>query len=193
MKLEELVNSVANPVQSYIISSLELNGTVTAKKLIEDNQSISQATLYRALKKLEESNIIVAIEEVKVRAVVQKVFALSKEYLELSSNSMRSNKETQLALFLQFTNKLVEQFRVYAEDNSSKCETLGFSAVDIYVTDDELKDLGKKMNELIIPYLTPKRTGQNVHTLASIVTPQINKNVGDLIMEKRSRLKWLLF
>jgi DNA-binding HxlR family transcriptional regulator len=79
---ERLLDCIENPVKTKIIYSLQ-KGPSTTQNLQKMNNDIPQATLYRALKSMESAGIIQVVSENKVRAIVEKTFAISEEFLTL--------------------------------------------------------------------------------------------------------------
>ena len=62
MDIKILMDCVKNPTKSQILLCLQEHQNLTAKELLNAISTIPQATLYRALKKMEQDNIIVVVD-----------------------------------------------------------------------------------------------------------------------------------
>lgn len=175
--ISEIMDCVVNPVKSKIILAIREMGQCTAKELLNNNGDIPQATLYRTLKRLVETGIIIVVAENKVRAVMEKVYAVNEDFNPNSSAVIMENDgEAYFKLFSNFVMELIKEFKNYAELPSINIaeDGSGFSASPIYATVEELKEIGVKLGEIVIPYQKKnplKHKEQKIHTLATIVTP----------------------
>ena len=65
MKIENFMEYLKNPVKSQVLFCLRKHKSLTEKELLNFNTFISQASLYRTLKKMEEDNVIIVIKTEK--------------------------------------------------------------------------------------------------------------------------------
>lgn len=178
--IKEILDCITNPVKSQIILSIHEKGECTAKDLLSSPLDIPQATLYRTLNRLVDNGILEVVSENKVRAVTEKVYALSKSFLNFNQSVIEQNDgEAYFKLFTNFIIVLMKEFQSYAEKPSINIveDVSGFSAVPIYATGEEMIDIGNKFKEIIDPYLTRNTTSeeQRRRILATIITPPNNK------------------
>jgi DNA-binding HxlR family transcriptional regulator len=180
LDMKEIMDCITNPVKSQIILYIHEKGECTAKDILSSHEDIPQATLYRTLNRLVDNGILEVVAENKVRAVTEKVYALSKSFLNINESVIEQNDgEAYFKLFTNFTLALMREFQSYAEKPSINIaeDVSGFSAVPIYATREEMIDIGKKFNEIIAPYLTRNKPTeeQRRRILATIITPPNNK------------------
>lgn len=175
--INEIMDCIVNPVKSKIILAIREMGKCTAKELLNTNSDIPQATLYRTLNRLVETEIIVVVAENKVRSIIEKVYAINKDFNPNSNPIvLENNGEAYFKLFSNFIMELMNEFKKYAELPSINImeDGSGFSATPIYASMEELEEMSKKLTEIVIPYqkMNPSKSKeQKMHTLAMVITP----------------------
>ncbi|EON70678.1 helix-turn-helix transcriptional regulator [Lysinibacillus sphaericus] len=180
ISIKDMMDCIVNPVKNQIILAIQAKGECTAKDLLSLQYDIPQATLYRTLNRLVESGVIKIVEEKKVRAVTEKVYALNDSFLNVNQSIIEQNDgEAYFKLFTNFLFVLMKEFQNYAEKSSINIveDGSGFSATPIYATVEEMLDIGNKFKEIITPYQTRNASfeGQKMHILATIITPPNDK------------------
>ncbi len=174
MEIEKLLACMKNPVRSQIVLSLYESSVLTAKEILETNTSISQATLYRTLKKMEEENILEVASQTPKRGTVEKSYRLTESVLNFSNSLLASNDGVVYEkMFSLFVTELLMEFNNYAkkEDIDITKDGSGFSGVSIYATTEELKIYGEKIKKILEPALKKTSEEQELHTFATIITP----------------------
>lgn len=177
MDTKEVMDCFINPNKSSILFLLQQKKACTAKEIMELKPDIPQATLYRTLKQLTKVGIIKVVAERKVRAVVEKTYALNEAFgPDVQTIITENNGAGYLQLFHSFMMSLLSEFKSYAERETIDIlhDGSGFSASPIYVNEAELQELAIKMNELIRPYQTRSENpeaNQKLHTMAVVFTP----------------------
>lgn len=180
ISVKEIMDCIVNPVKSQVILTIQRKGECTARDLLSSENDIPQATLYRTLNRLVESGVLKIVAENKVRAVTEKVYALSEGFLNVNQSIIEQNDgEAYFKLFTNFIIVLMKEFQNYAEKPSINIvkDVSGFSAVPIYATGKEMSEIGKKFEEIIAPYQTRNTSvkEQNMRILATIITPPNDK------------------
>ena len=176
---EKLMSHITNPVKAKLIGALVERGTATAKELAAANPALAQATLYRYLKKLVDDGVFTVVEERKVRNVTEKTYAMSVDLDSVFNEMLQENAgEAYLALFAQFSEGLMEEFRAYSkrDDIDLQNDGSGFRVSSFHATLDELTTLSKSIHALIRPYteLEPA-PGREARSVALIFTPPNKK------------------
>lgn len=174
MDIKLLMDCVKNPTKSQILLCLQEHQNLTAKELMNITSSIPQATLYRALKKMEKDKIIVVVDTTQRRGVIEKTYALNSNLSDLEDEISSSNDgATYLNLFSRFITEILSEF-----DDYSKSENIdlvndgsGFSAMPIYATNEELIIYGQQIKKILEPALVKRNEAQSLRTFATIVTP----------------------
>lgn len=174
LELESVMDCLCNPLKTRVLIMFKENGPLTPKQMLTLDPKIPQASLYRALKTLEDKQLIVTVSENKVRAVVEKRYYLNDE-LKASIGKLVSNNngEAYFNLFLGFAFGLMRRFEDYSkrDDIDLKNDGSGFFSVPVFATTDELEEMYSKIMEIVRSSQTRKSDDQKQHTLAFVVTP----------------------
>jgi len=176
MMIDEIMDCFVNPIKSKIILAIQVKEQVTAKQLMELDNDIPQATLYRTLNRLVKAEIIEIVAENRIRGVVEKVYSINKkaDLLDVNKIVTENNGEGYLQMFSNYTMALMREFSKYAkrQDIDILHDGSGFISAPICVTPEELNELALKVAEVMRPYVkntpAPER---KMHTMAVIYTP----------------------
>lgn len=174
MDLKLLMDCIKNPTKSQILLCLQEHQNLTAKELMNATSNIPQATLYRALKKMEEDNIIVVVDTAQRRGVLEKTYALNSSVNDLEGEISASNDgAAYLKLFTNFITEILSEFDEYSKkDNIDLAnDGSGFSAMPIYATNEELMMYGQQIEKILEPALIKRSEKQRLRTFATIITP----------------------
>lgn len=174
LELESVMDCLGNPLKARVLIMFKENGPLTPKQMLTLDPKIPQASLYRALKTLEDKHIIVTVSENKVRAVVEKSYYLSDELKgSLQELVAKNNGEAYFNLFLGFAFGLMRRFEEYSkrEDIDLRRDGSGFFGVPVYATAEELEDMYSRIMEIVRPAQTRTSDDQKQHMLAFVVTP----------------------
>ena len=174
---KEVLDCITNPIMNRIIQSVNELGLCTTKQLASTHVDIPQATLYRYIKKLVDVGILSIVEERKVRNVTEKIYELSLDYndsvMELITDA-DSAGDNYLNLFQQFSLSVTKEFALYAKRPGIDIlnDGSGFRISPFYATTDELKEMSRKIQDIIIEYSKqPKQEGRKYRNVAIIYTP----------------------
>ena len=149
---DKLMNCFTSPIKFKLLLDVEASGQTTAKELAKKNNHIPQATLYRYLRKMVDDGILIVTEERRVRNVSEKIYAVGIDYKAEVDKVVENNSgEGYAALFQQFCNGLLGEFKAYAarENIDILNDGSGFRVAPFYATADELKELAKKITILL--------------------------------------------
>lgn len=174
LDVDSIMDCLGNPMKIRIMIMIKENGPMTPKEMLSKDRKLPQASLYRALKSMEEEEVIVTVAESKVRAVIEKRYSLNDELKGRIDEMVRRNDgDCYFKLFMNFAFSLMRRFQDYAqrEDIDIGRDGSGFFAVPVYATEEELKALYTKLLETIAPYQKRASDAQAVHTLAMVLTP----------------------
>lgn len=174
LDVDSVMDCLGNPMKVRIMIMIKENGPMTPKEMLSKDNRLPQASLYRALKSMEEESVIVTVAESKVRAVIEKRYSLNEELKGRLDEMVRSNDgECYFKLFMSFAFNLMRRFQDYTQRDNIDIQRdgSGFFAVPVYATDEELKALYTSLLEVIAPYQKRTSADQDVHTLALVLTP----------------------
>lgn len=182
--INAVMDCITHPVKSRLFLAIHSKQACSAKELGAILQDIPQATLYRALNSLQKSNMIQVVEEHKVRALTEKIYAVNAEVFQMGNPIIEKNDGAAYArMFAVFVMELMREFQAYADQSSINIleDGSGFSSTPIYATTEELAELGAKVNAVIAPYQRRNSAikGQRVRNLATIITPPTESMRGD--------------
>ena len=172
---EKLLDCIENPVKTKIILTLQ-KGPSTTQNLLKMNNDIPQATLYRALKSMESAGIIQIVAENKVRAIVEKTYAISKDFLSLEDSIVKNNDgEAYFKLFSTFVIELLKKFEAYSKSKDIDIAGDGssYTAVPLYGTSEEFVEYSKQIAKILEPAMPRKSKDQILHTMVTIITPPV--------------------
>jgi len=172
---DKLMECLTNPIKHKLLLEVINQGQTTAKALAEKHKSIPQATLYRYLKKMVSDDIIVVVEERKIRNVTEKVYASNIDFASDVEKMIADNSgEAYLSMFQHFTVGLLGEFKAYAEQDDIDIlnDGSGFRVTSFCATYDELEELSLKIRELVAPYEQLEETQERkARSMAVIFTP----------------------
>lgn len=172
--VKDLMDCIKNQTKTKVLLLLKQSGPSTPKELLKASEDIPQTTLYRVLKNMEAAGIIKVAAETPVRAMIEKTYALSEEFLSYEEKLLDSNDaETYFRLFHNFVLELLKDFEAYSKKDNIHIANDGssFNAVPVYATAKELQVYSQKIKDILSPAMQRTSQDQTLHTLAMIVTP----------------------
>jgi len=124
-------------------------GERTAGQLAEVMPDVPQATLYRHLNALTEGGVLRVVAENPVRGTVERVYAVAEASLKPDDLRVLS-KEEMLNSFTLVISTFIADFQRYlngtaAEHPDVMADGLEFSKVALELSDEELRELNKKL------------------------------------------------
>jgi DNA-binding HxlR family transcriptional regulator len=179
MMKESTVDVILHPVRMRIIQYL-INQKLTAQQLKELLPDIPQASLYRNLKKLVETEVIHIVEEIPNRGTVEKVYSIhnpSKASIGLEDLNKLSRDE-HMSLFIKFMANLMGEYERYLAQDTIDLAADGvtYRQASVYLNEDEHSQF---INEISAVYSKviknePKK-GRRRRTIATIMIPEPKK------------------
>lgn len=131
---------ILHPIRMRIIQLLTSGRKMTAQQLQDELCDVPQATLYRHLKKLLESGVLVVAEEIPVRGTVEKVYALPEGNAHVKAEELTgAGPEEHVTYFMQFAAHLIGEFGRYANrpDLNPEKDGVSYRTQTLYMTDEE--------------------------------------------------------
>lgn len=178
--MEKIIMGIlTNPVKCKLFLEIQKCGETTAKHLSETFSDIPPATLYRYLKRMTNDKVIKVVNQIQVRGALEKTYAVAIDLSGKFNDLLEKNSgEAYMQSFLQFILGFAELFQNYCkQDNINIAEDKsGFSLAPLYLTDDELETLVKKIREAIRPYdNNPSTKERKLHSIGVIISPPQNE------------------
>jgi DNA-binding PadR family transcriptional regulator len=180
MMKESTVDVILHPVRMRIIQYL-INQQLTAQQLKELLPDIPQASLYRNLKKLVETDVIHIVDEIPNRGTIEKVYSIhdpSKATLGPEDINNLSREE-HLSLFMKFMANLMGEYERYLNQDSFNLVTDGvsFRQASIFLSEDEYSEFLKELVAVYSKVIKNEPTkGRKRRTVATIIIPDQNQN-----------------
>jgi DNA-binding Lrp family transcriptional regulator len=183
MMNEKLAECLTNPIKNKLIMAIKDKGRTTAKELAQIVDKLPQATLYRYLRKMVADGLIEVVEENQIRNVKEKVYGMAIDYdAEVKAMAVDTSGKTYVAQFQRFSNGLVEQFQKYTPENNDRSDRISdgscFFITPFYASYDEVRELLRKIDELVEPFEKANTEGRQLRNLATIITPPTAEKEG---------------
>lgn len=164
----KLAKILANPVKIRILQYLQTQKTATTKQLAESLDNISVPTLYRHINDLLKENVILVVQERKVRGSIERTFGLDEEKLVDAANRNIADNA------YQFLMELYSQFQIYSQKETAQPidDMLSLRTSYLYLTDEEFKELLQEIACTITKYQKYKlKDGRKARNLSFISDP----------------------
>ena len=164
----EIAEVVMNPVRQRIFQYFLLNETGTVKEVKNALSDVPSASLYRHMKILADSSILVVVGENRIRGTVESVYKLNKDAMAAEDEN---GNGVQMALL-----GLCASFAKYFSAGSAdpKKDMLLFTNCTLMLTDEEFTDFLSEINELGLKYMKAEPTADSkTRRITLISSPDI--------------------
>ena len=164
----EIAEVVMNPVRQRIFQYFLLHETGTVKKVKKALPDVPSASLYRHMKILADSSILVVVGENRIRGTVESVYKLNKDAMAAEDEN---GNGVQMALL-----GLCASFAKYFSAGSAdpKKDMLLFTNCTLMLTDEEFTDFLSEINELGLKYMKAEPTADSkTRRITLISSPDI--------------------
>jgi DNA-binding transcriptional ArsR family regulator len=145
---------------------------ITAQKLAAELSDVPQATLYRHINALAKGGVLKVVEERPVRGTSEKVYALQGTAAMLTPDDMANlTREEHMQLFTTFVVSLMGDFARYLERDHVNvlADGVSFTSAPLNLSDEEFMELGRKLNEIILPILNNSPTPERKRRMFSTI------------------------
>ena len=174
---ESKISILLNPIRMKIIQTLLVGQRLSVQQINERMPDVPPATMYRHLNKLLEAELIVVVEENKVRGTIEKVYSLAEHANQQTTEEiLKASKEDQLKYFFTYLINLLGDFEKYIGQESYDLlkDGAGYSQATIYTDDNEFAELAKTLGTAILQATQNKPgQGRKARTLSTIIIPQV--------------------
>lgn len=164
----EIAEVVMNPVRQRIFQYFLLNETGTVKEVKNALPDVPSASLYRHMKILADSSILVVVGENRIRGTVESVYKLNKDAMATEDEN---GNGVQMALL-----GICAAFAKYFSAGSAdpKKDMLLFTNCTLMLTDEEFTDFLSEINELGLKYMKAEPTADSkTRRITLISSPDI--------------------
>ncbi|MFZ2529205.1 MAG: helix-turn-helix domain-containing protein [Rhodococcus sp. (in: high G+C Gram-positive bacteria)] len=167
-----IADIVLHPVRLRIVQQLGDRHLTTAQ-LREALPHVTQATLYRHVAALIDAEIVIVVDERRVRGTIERTLALGERMAHIGHDDLEAMSDAELRnAFLTFLGALGESFDTFVDgEDRSLRNYLGFGTTPLYVTTDDLAAIQAELAELLAPYRTNSGDGRVRVALTTAVIP----------------------
>jgi DNA-binding PadR family transcriptional regulator len=162
-----------------IIQSLAGGRNLTALQLIEMISNIPQATMYRHLKILLESSILIIAEQNQIRGTIEKKYALSENGANVTQKDLQdASREDHMHYFMKFVATILGDFGKYIEGEEIDLQRdgVGYRQAALHLSDEEFKQFGESLRSVYQKAIQNEPTEERKRRIIStIIIPQRGK------------------
>ncbi|MEH6939847.1 helix-turn-helix domain-containing protein [Bacillus sp. JJ664] len=169
-----------HPVRMKICQALMRNkeNGLTPLEMIKIIKDVPQATLYRHIQIMVDSDIIRVLREKKVKSVSEKYYVLNEDEARLDEEEWKeASIEEKLNYVSSYQLLLMSQYQNYLnklEEQNSQEDCATFSVVELKINEEQFLQFQNELNELMTKYYnaTSKETDAPVRTIAITIIPE---------------------
>ena len=151
----EIAEVVMNPVRQRIFQYFLLNETGTVKEVKNALSDVPSASLYRHMKILADSSILVVVGENRIRGTVESVYKLNKDAMAAEDENGNGVQMALLGMCASFA----KYFSAGSVD--PKRDMLLFTNCTLMLTDEEFTGFLSEINEIGLKYMKVKPTADS--------------------------------
>ena len=143
----ELAEIVMNPARQRIFQFFLLHETGTVKELKKALPDIPSASLYRHIKILADSSILMVVGKNRIRGTVESVYQLNKD-------AMATEDETGNAVQMSLLSICASFAKYFSTGNADpKKDMLLFTNCTLLLTDEEFSKYLSEINQVTVKYM----------------------------------------
>jgi DNA-binding transcriptional ArsR family regulator len=165
-----------HPERLRIVQTLANAKALTAQQIAMRLPEIAPATLYRHLKRLTNSGIVVVLAERPVRGVKERTYTVTQETAVIGPREMAGlDSEERFRYFSRFVGSLLDQYaRFLSSEQSGDLTAVGYRQYPLYLTKTELSAFIKDLSGVLAVYLAhePARNRRRC-LLSTVLMPDV--------------------
>ncbi len=164
----EMAEVFMNPVRQRIIQYLLVHEKGTVKEIKKELSDIPSASLYRHIKILNDSALIIVIEENRIRGTVENVYSLNRAALEVDDENGAAVQMSLLSLCAAFA-----KYFSSGHANPRK-DLLMLTSCTLTLTDEEFIKFLTELNEVATKYMSIPVTETSVSRQITLVSSPVD-------------------
>lgn len=180
--MKKKTDILLHPVRMRIVQAL-LQENMTVSELVSKFGNVPQATMYRQLKVLVDSELVKVTEERPIMKTVEKVYSAVKEHTQITKeeHSLLSSEE-QLEFFTTYYTHLLQEVQSYLLNEKSKnCSNINefsYESFSLYLSKEEKKELIQRYHALLKEFTQRQSPSEKTaFTLSTIFVPNVRGEV----------------
>lgn len=143
----EMAEIVMNPVRQRIFQYFLLHETGTVKELRKALPDVPSASLYRHVKILVDSSILMVVGENRIRGTVESIYQLNRDALTIEDENGNAVQMSLLSICASFA-------RYFSSGNADpQKDMLLFTNCTLVLTDEEFSGFLSEINEIALKYM----------------------------------------
>lgn len=143
----ELAEIVMNPVRQRIFQYFLLHDTGTVKELRKALSDIPSASLYRHIRILADSSILMVVGENRIRGTVESVYQFNKDAMATEDESGTAVQMSLLSICVAFA-------KYFSTGNADpQKDMLLFTNCTLLLTDEEFSKYLSEINQVTVKYM----------------------------------------
>ena len=164
----EIAEVFMNPVRQRIIQYLLVHEKGTVKEIKKELPDVPSASLYRHIKILNDSALIIVVEENRIRGTVENVYSLNREALEVDDENGTAVQMSLLSLCAAFA-------KYFSSGHADpRKDLLMLTSCTLTLTDEEFIKFLTELNEVATKYMSIPVTETSVSRQITLVSSPVD-------------------
>lgn len=165
----EMAEVVMNPVRQRIFQYFLLHETGTVKDIKKALPDVPSASLYRHVKILADSSILVVVGENRIRGTVESIYRLNKSALSAGEESGNAVQMSLLSICAAFA-------KYFSGGNADpERDMLLFTNCTLLLTDGEFSDFLSEINEVALRYMKVEAKADSKTQQITLISAPVNE------------------
>ena len=168
----EIAEVVMNPVRQRIFQYFLLHETGTVKDIKKALPDVPSASLYRHVKILADSSILMIVGENRIRGTVESIYRMNKSALSAGDESGEAVQMSLMSICAAFA-------KYFSGGNADpERDMLLFTNCTLLLTDGEFSDFLSEVNEVALRYMKVEaKAGSKTRQITLISAPTNEQEV----------------
>lgn len=165
----EMAEVVMNPVRQRIFQYFLLHETGTVKDIKKALPDVPSASLYRHVKILADSSILVVVGENRIRGTVESIYRLNKSAMSAGEESGNAVQMSLLSICAAFA-------KYFSSGNADpERDMLLFTNCTLLLTDGEFSDFLSEINEVTLRYMKVEAKADSKTRQITLISAPVNE------------------
>lgn len=165
----EMAEVVMNTVRQRIFQYFLLHETGTVKDIKKALPDVPSASLYRHVKILADSSILMVVGENRIRGTVESIYRLNKSALSAGDESGNAVQMSLLSICAAFA-------KYFSGGNADpERDMLLFTNCTLLLTDGEFSDFLSEINEVALKYMKVEAKADSKTRQITLISAPVNE------------------
>ena len=165
----EMAEVVMNPVRQRIFQYFLLHETGTVKDIKKALPDVPSASLYRHVKILADSSILVVVGENRIRGTVESNYRLKKSAMSAGEESGNAVQMSLLSICAAFA-------KYFSGGNADpERDMLLFTNCTLLLTDGEFSDFLSEINDVALKYMKVEAKADSKTRQITLISAPVNE------------------